>query len=144
MSWQDWFAALPERLQRHPSDGDLVACLDGELPPRRERRVRSHVDGCRPCRERMEKMAAILDGLRDVVPAPDPGDEIRLGRQRLELAIGAREAEAPATPLQQRFLGRLAADPVHAAETGVVLRTLLGFRAAAWAVQSPGAGREGA
>jgi hypothetical protein len=91
----------------------------------------------------MEKMAAILDGLRDVVPAPDPGEEIRLGRQCLELAIGAREAEAPAPPLQQRFLGRLAADPVHAAEAGVVLRTLLGFRAAARAVQFPGAGREG-
>jgi|GEM_PF-2811458 len=81
-----------------------------------------------------------------MVPAPDLDEEIRLGKQRLEQAIGARQAEAPAPSLKQRFLGRLAADPVHAADTGVVLRTLLGFRAAAWAwaVQSPGAGREGA
>jgi anti-sigma factor RsiW len=57
----------------HP-DEQLSALLDGELAPGEEVAVRQHLEGCEPCRDELEAVAAIRLALRDmpVVPAP-PG-----------------------------------------------------------------------
>jgi hypothetical protein len=39
----------------HPSDEELLACLDGELDARSLARVRRHLDGCWPCRARRDR-----------------------------------------------------------------------------------------
>jgi hypothetical protein len=39
----------------HPSDEELLACLDGELDGRSLARVRRHLDGCWTCRARRER-----------------------------------------------------------------------------------------
>jgi anti-sigma factor RsiW len=57
----------------HP-DEQLSALLDGELAPGEEAAVRQHLEGCEPCRDELEAVAAIRLALRDMpaVPAP-PG-----------------------------------------------------------------------
>ena len=50
---------------RHPEDGLLLRCLDGELPARKARQVRLHLEACWQCRSELESIeAAIGDCVR--------------------------------------------------------------------------------
>ena len=82
-----------ETRSRHPSRGELLRRLDGELGPEAEGRVQWHLERCGACRERAERLerdarAAHLY-LRDlrVMAQPDPAR-----RERARLAVRAAAA----------------------------------------------------
>jgi anti-sigma factor RsiW len=52
-------------LQNHPDDGMLLRYLDGELPARKARQIRGHLEACWQCRTAAEEMqASIADCVR--------------------------------------------------------------------------------
>ena len=45
---------------RHPDDGLLLRYLDGELPGRKARQVRTHLEACWQCRTQSEELQNII------------------------------------------------------------------------------------
>jgi len=51
--------------RRHPlREEDLSAYLDGRLPTARSARLEEHLAACEPCRQRLEGLRAVVEGLR--------------------------------------------------------------------------------
>jgi hypothetical protein len=80
---------------RHPEDGLLLRYLDGELPGRKARQVRTHLEACWQCRAQLEELeAAIGECVRyrkDVLapslpPPPEPWRSLDFERVDAELA----------------------------------------------------------
>jgi hypothetical protein len=53
-------------LSSHPTDEELLAFLDGELDGRALTRIRSHLDGCWPCRGRRDRFNHVIAAFVDV------------------------------------------------------------------------------
>ena len=45
---------------RHPEDGQLLRYLDGELPGRRARQIRKHLEACWHCRAELEELESTV------------------------------------------------------------------------------------
>jgi hypothetical protein len=45
---------------RHPEDGQLLRYLDGELPGRKARQVRTHLEACWQCRAQVEELETVI------------------------------------------------------------------------------------
>ena len=45
---------------RHPDDGLLLRYLDGELPGRKARQVRTHLEACWQCRTQSEELQNVI------------------------------------------------------------------------------------
>jgi Putative zinc-finger len=78
---------------RHPSAGDLVRRIDGELDPRTEARLARHLDQCAACRGRLVALAERsreASRLLDVAAASIDPDEVR--RRRAKVAVVAAAA----------------------------------------------------
>ena len=81
---------------RHPEDGLLLRYLDGELPGRKARQVRTHLEACWQCRAAVEELeSAIGECVRyrkDVLapslpPPPEPWRSLDFERVEAELAV---------------------------------------------------------
>ncbi|MBZ5583127.1 MAG: zf-HC2 domain-containing protein, partial [Acidobacteriia bacterium] len=61
---------------RHPEDGQLLRYLDGELPGRKARQVRRHLEACWQCRAALEELQDAVSECvryrRDVLAAHAP------------------------------------------------------------------------
>jgi hypothetical protein len=80
---------------RHPENGLLLRYLDGELPGRKARQVRTHLEACWQCRAAVEELeAAIGQCVRyrqtvlatSLPPAPEPWRSLDFERVDAELA----------------------------------------------------------
>ena len=49
-------------IHTHPEDGVLLRYLDGELPARKSRQVRGHLEACWQCRTAVEELEATVAG----------------------------------------------------------------------------------
>ena len=47
-------------MNSHPQDDELMRYADGELPPRRAREIRSHLEACWQCRAGLEDMQKVI------------------------------------------------------------------------------------
>jgi hypothetical protein len=96
---------------RHPDDGQLLRYLDGELPGRKARLLRSHLEGCGQCRSELEALEETAsDGLRyrqsvsALLPAPPAAwQELSRGFDRIDArmeqgSLAARIARALTPP----------------------------------------------
>jgi hypothetical protein len=80
---------------RHPEDGLLLRYLDGELPGRKARQVRTHLEACWQCRAQVEELeAAIGECVRyrqnvlapSLPPPPQPWGSLDFARADAALA----------------------------------------------------------
>jgi hypothetical protein len=77
---------------RHPDDGQLLRYLDGELPGRKARQVRSHLLACWQCRAELEELeSAVSDCVRYgksvaacLPPPPAPWQDLSRGFDRVD------------------------------------------------------------
>jgi hypothetical protein len=96
---------------RHPDDGRLLRYRDGELPARKARRVRSHLEACRQCRSELEGLEETISDCaryRQSVsaclpPPPAPWQDLSRGFERIDArmerdSLAARIARALAPP----------------------------------------------
>src|SRR5436190_1235463 len=83
--------------QTHPEDGVLLRYLDGELPARKSRSVRRHLEACWECRTAVEELnGAIADCvhyrkevLQAYLPAPPmPWADLSQGFARIDSMVG--------------------------------------------------------
>jgi hypothetical protein len=136
---------------RHPDDGQLLRYLDGELPGRKSRQVRSHLEACWQCRSELEELEnAVNDCVRyrksvsACLPSPPaPWQDLSRGFERIDArmergSLAARMARALTPPaVRWTALGATALAVVFAIayqlrETpSVQASTLLGKAAAA-------------
>src|SRR5215212_941917 len=79
----------------HPSEPDLSAYVDGELPPSRSSRVEAHVAACEVCRETLEGLRATR-ALLAALPRQVPSRSLALGPEH---ARESRTAPRPARGL---------------------------------------------
>ena len=95
---------------RHPDDGLLLRYLDGELPGRKSRRIRAHLEACWQCRSEVETLQATIgDCVRyrknvlaeGLPPAPAPWKPLDFESVEAELA-----AQSPAARLARLFSPR--------------------------------------
>ena len=108
----------------HLSDQDLIMAADGELPARQKARVRTHLDACWSCRERM---STIETTIAEFVRArnrelSDPAPSAAGPRALLRARLAETAASAPSRPFW-----RLA--PAAAAFLSVVAAILIVFEA---------------
>ena len=80
---------------RHPEDGLLLRYLDGELPGRKARQIRSHLEACWQCRAQVEELQGVIgDCVRyrknvlapGLPPPPEPWRSLDFDRVDSELA----------------------------------------------------------
>src|SRR5213080_1742999 len=83
-------------IHTHPEDGVLLRYLDGELPARRSRQVRGHLEACWQCRSAVEDLegtvAACVHYRRNVLqahlpPPPAPWADLSAGFTRIDSDI---------------------------------------------------------
>jgi hypothetical protein len=83
---------------RHP-ESELLPYLDGELPARRARQVRRHVESCWDCRTHLEELQRTVSdcvryskyGLGGVLPSPpSPWADLSRGFARIDQAAAAK------------------------------------------------------
>src|SRR5437764_9958905 len=100
------------RLDTHPEDGLLLRHLDGELPARKSRQVRGHLEACWQCRTAVEDLessiAECVHYRKNVLqahlpPPPAPWGDLTEGFTRIDAEIGIESWMAR--------LGRLFAAP---------------------------------
>lgn len=96
----------------HLSSGKLLAWLDGELDPRRARKVARHLEGCAYCRRTLtmiETAAEIFCAVEQGPEAPALGaGRIRLQSAMRDYAEAQRDVEAPSgTWYTQTQLGQV-------------------------------------
>ena len=82
---------------RHPEDGVLLRYLDGELPGRKARQVRTHLEACWQCRAQVEELTGAIGECvryrKDVlVPSVPPPPEAwrSLDFERVEAELAAQ------------------------------------------------------
>jgi hypothetical protein len=96
---------------RHPDEGRLLRYLDGELPGRKARQVRRHLDGCLQCRSELKELeatASVCGAYRKSLsaclpPAPAPWQDLSRGFDRIDArmeqgSLAARIARALTPP----------------------------------------------
>src|SRR6476646_3497117 len=80
---------------RHPDDGLLLRYLDGELPDRKARQVRTHLEACWQCRTHSEELQNVIGECvryrknvlsRSLPPPPQPWRSLDFARADSELA----------------------------------------------------------
>jgi hypothetical protein len=80
---------------RHPEDGLLLRYLDGELPGRKVRQIRTHLEACWQCRAQVEELQVVIGDCvryrKNVLgpllpPPPEPWRSLDFGRVDSELA----------------------------------------------------------
>jgi hypothetical protein len=80
---------------RHPDDGLLLRYLDGELPGRKARQVRAHLEACWQCRTQSEELQNVIgECVRyrksvlapSLPPPPEPWRSLDFARAESELA----------------------------------------------------------
>ena len=85
-------------LQTHPEEGQLLRYLDGELPGRKSRQVRGHLEACWQCRSTVEELegavAACVEYRKEVLqghlpPPPTPWADLTAGFARIDSEIAA-------------------------------------------------------
>jgi len=63
-------------MTRHIDDSLLQDSLEGLLDPEAEGRLREHLDECSQCREELEAMTELLDGLGDLAVEAQPSRDL--------------------------------------------------------------------
>jgi hypothetical protein len=63
-------------MTRHSDDGLLQDFREGLLDPEAEERVREHLDECSQCREELEALTELLDGLGDLAVEAQPSRDL--------------------------------------------------------------------
>jgi hypothetical protein len=105
-------------LQTHPEDGLLLRYLDGEMPARKSRQVRGHLEACWQCRTAAEDLegtiAECVHYRKDVLqaylpPPPMPWADLSAGFARIDAEAGveswmARLGHALAAPASLRWV----------------------------------------
>jgi len=85
-------------LQTHPEEGLLLRYLDGELPGRKSRQVRGHLEACWQCRSAVEELegaiAACMEYRKEVLqghlpPPPTPWADLTAGFARIDSEVAA-------------------------------------------------------
>ncbi|MCX6626389.1 MAG: zf-HC2 domain-containing protein, partial [Candidatus Solibacter sp.] len=80
---------------RHPEDGLLLRYLDGELPGRKARQIRTHLEACWQCRAQVEELEGVIGECvryrKNVLaprlpPPPGPWRSLDFERAEAELA----------------------------------------------------------
>lgn len=88
---------------RHPEEGQLLRYLDGELPGRRARQIRKHLEACRHCRAELEELESTAGDCvryrKNVLgtclpPPPDPWQDLSLGFDRIDASLGGESLAA--------------------------------------------------
>lgn len=87
---------------RHPDEGQLLRYLDGELPGRRARQIRKHLQACWHCRAELEELQnTVSDCVRyrknvfgTCPPPPDPWQDLSLGFDRIDASLGGESLAA--------------------------------------------------
>ncbi len=101
----------------HPEDGVLLRFLDGELPARKSRQVRVHLEACWACRTEVEELEGAIAGCvhyrKDVLqahmpPPPAAWDDLSEGFARIDSEVGveswmARLSRVLAAPPARRW-----------------------------------------
>ena len=60
-------------VRRHPfGEEELSSYLDGRLSPAESTRLEEHLASCEPCRQHLEELRAVVEGLRALPSAPAP------------------------------------------------------------------------
>ncbi len=81
---------------RHPEDGQLLRYLDGELPGRKARQLRKHLEACWQCRAELEELQnTVGDCVRYrknvlgtcLPPPPDPWQDLSRGFDRVDASL---------------------------------------------------------
>jgi anti-sigma factor RsiW len=88
---------------RHPEEGQLLRYLDGELPGRKARQIREHLETCRHCRAELEELASTAgDCVRYrksllgtcLPPPPDAWPDLSQGFDRIDASLGGESLAA--------------------------------------------------
>ncbi|MGA2769312.1 MAG: zf-HC2 domain-containing protein [Bryobacteraceae bacterium] len=88
---------------RHPEEGQLLRYLDGELPGRRARQIRKHLEACWHCRAELEELESTAGDCvryrKNVLgtclpPPPDPWQDLSLGFDRIDASLGGESLAA--------------------------------------------------
>ena len=97
---------------RHPEDGLLLRYLDGELPGRKARQVRTHLEACWQCRAQVEELeGAIGECVRyrknvlapSLPPPPEPWRSLDFGSVDSELVAQSFWIRPLATNFRNSF-----------------------------------------
>jgi anti-sigma factor RsiW len=119
-------ARMLGRCRLHPTNADLIAFKDGELPPDRHAMVGNHLQHCQRCKEEAHSLQADLslfdhwarvDGLEPLLEA---------GLRELQ---GAMEDPSPAVPQSSPSQAELQISPMRLASIRKELTIYLGTRA---------------
>jgi anti-sigma factor RsiW len=88
---------------RHPEEGQLLRYLDGELPGRKARLIRKHLEACWHCRAELEELQkAVGDCVRyrknvlgtRLPPPPDPWQDLSRGFDRIDASMDGESLAA--------------------------------------------------
>lgn len=74
----------------HPDEGTLLADLDGELVGAEAKALREHLEGCRRCAERLERLQASRDDACRALAALDVPAPVDAAREELRGRVAAR------------------------------------------------------
>ena len=80
---------------RHPEEGQLLRYLDGELPGRRARQIRKHLEACWHCRAELEELQSTVGDcvryrknvLGTCLPPPSPWQDLSRGFDRIDASL---------------------------------------------------------
>jgi anti-sigma factor RsiW len=59
-------------MSQHPASEQLSLYLDDEVRPQEARRIERHLEACGECRERLDGLRRVVDGLRTLRPVAPP------------------------------------------------------------------------
>jgi anti-sigma factor RsiW len=88
---------------RHPEEGQLLRYLDGELPGRKARQIREHLETCQYCRAELEELASTAgDCVRyrksllgaGLPPPPDAWQDLSQGFDRIDASLDGESLAA--------------------------------------------------
>ena len=88
---------------RHPEEGHLLRYLDGELPGRKERQIRKHLESCRHCRAELEELQSTIGDcaryrknvLGTCLPQPpEPWQDLSRGFDRIDASLDGESLAA--------------------------------------------------
>ena len=107
---------------RHLDEGQLLRYLDGELPRRKARQVKQHLEACWQCRAELDELqSAVAECVKyrrqvlGALPAPpEPWQDLSREFDRIDASLAARSIAA-------RLAGLLIAAPVRWAAAGAAL-----------------------
>jgi hypothetical protein len=88
---------------RHPEEGQLPRYLDGELPGRKARQIRQHLEACGHCRAELEELqntaADCVHYRKNVLgtclpPPPEPWQDLSRGFDQIDASLGGESLAA--------------------------------------------------